>query len=141
MKVLKIGRAPDNDIVIGDRQVSNHHLLISKNEAGVFYVQDLNSSNGTFVNGHKINIEPTPLDFSDIIKIGETILPWRDYFKKEEAKADPEPEKPMLPLSDSAKEEISFMANNRTLTWGFVTILAIFLILLMIWYFSNVVSP
>src|SRR5437764_6086620 len=50
--VLKVGRAPDNDIVLVDpeRSVSRWHAAISIDTGGVS-IEDLNSSNGTFVDG------------------------------------------------------------------------------------------
>jgi adenylate cyclase len=50
--VLKVGRAPDNDIVLVDpeRSVSRWHAAISIGTGGVS-IEDLNSSNGTFVDG------------------------------------------------------------------------------------------
>lgn len=143
MKVLKIGRASDNDVVISDKQVSGQHLLISQNEEGLFYAQDLNSTNGTFINGKKISIEPVALAYNDVIKIGETLLPWRDYFKTEETSSDKpiENNSEEYTLSAEAKSQISYRANNRTLTWGLSLVLLIFFILLLVWYFTNVISP
>ena len=53
--VLKVGRAPDNDIVLVDpeRSVSRWHAAISIGTGGVS-IEDLNSSNGTFVDGKLI---------------------------------------------------------------------------------------
>jgi len=45
---IKVGRAPDNDWVIDDRTVSAHHALLTLLD-GSIKVEDLNSSNGTFV--------------------------------------------------------------------------------------------
>jgi hypothetical protein len=52
--VVNLGRRLDNQIVIDDPRVSRNHaqMRISK---GNFYLFDLNSSGGTFVNGHRIN--------------------------------------------------------------------------------------
>ncbi|MDR2834625.1 MAG: protein kinase [Bacteroidales bacterium] len=86
-KVVIIGRSADNDIVINDLKVSRHHLQIIQDETGNFYLADFGSTNGTFVNGKKISGEIN-LFPNDVIKIGETILPWNSYFsqniKKEE---------------------------------------------------------
>ncbi len=50
---LTLGRAPDSDIFISDSKVSKKHLSIVF-ENGFIKIKDLNSSNGTFVNGHRI---------------------------------------------------------------------------------------
>ena len=51
--VLSIGRLADNDIVIDDPGVSRHHARLTWRE-NRWVLEDLNSSNGTFVNGQRI---------------------------------------------------------------------------------------
>ena len=52
-QLTHIGRSPENDIQIRDNYVSRKHLeLYKKGER--YFVKDLNSANGTFVNGKKI---------------------------------------------------------------------------------------
>jgi PAS domain S-box-containing protein len=48
-----VGRNPENDIQIDDNSVSRKHLKISQRE-GKFFIQDLMSRNGTFVNGQPL---------------------------------------------------------------------------------------
>lgn len=50
---ITVGRRPDNDLVIDNPAVSGHHCRIYS-QAGSFFVEDLNSTNGTFVNEKKI---------------------------------------------------------------------------------------
>lgn len=64
---LHIGRAPDNDIILDDKRVSRHHAQIS-HEEGEYFIEDLNTSNGTFVNKSKILNQK--LHYGDIIQIG-----------------------------------------------------------------------
>ena len=52
--VIRIGRVEDNDIVVPNRFVSKHHALLTRNSYE-WRVRDLGSSNGTFVNGIKVN--------------------------------------------------------------------------------------
>jgi len=47
---IYVGRSPENQIQIKDRFVSRRHLRISRRE-GKFYLEDLESKNGTFVDG------------------------------------------------------------------------------------------
>ncbi len=47
-----IGRKPDNDIPLDNAAVSGHHCKMYES-GGTWYVEDLNSTNGTFVNGKK----------------------------------------------------------------------------------------
>jgi pSer/pThr/pTyr-binding forkhead associated (FHA) protein len=48
-----IGRSPENDIQIRDNYVSRKHLELYK-KGDKYFIKDLNSANGTFVNGKKI---------------------------------------------------------------------------------------
>ena len=52
--VISIGRARDNEIVIENLSVSRNHARIRR-EGESFAIADLNSANGTFVNGVKIS--------------------------------------------------------------------------------------
>ena len=67
MKVIKVGRGYENDEVLNDSTVSRNHLEIFFGDDRLVVVTDLNSANGTTVNGKKIN-EPTKLDSLDILK-------------------------------------------------------------------------
>lgn len=80
MKVITIGRSKDhNDIVVDDVKVSRNHLQMVMDDQGNYSVLDLNSTNGTFVNGRRITGE-VPLQITDELKIGDTVLSWQCYF-------------------------------------------------------------
>lgn len=67
---LRIGRAPDNDIVLPDAQVSGHHAQMW-GQAGQLYVRDLSSTNGTFLNGRRIAAVEM-LRPGDVLQVGST---------------------------------------------------------------------
>lgn len=50
---LTIGREDSNDLVLRDKAVSKEHAVIFR-RGSKFYVEDLNSTNGTYVNGKRI---------------------------------------------------------------------------------------
>ncbi|MBQ4398577.1 MAG: protein kinase [Bacteroidales bacterium] len=79
MKIITVGRETGNDVVIPDSFVGRHHLQLIKDEAGAYFVRDLDSTNGTFVNGKRIYGE-VAVDEQDVIRIGNTTLPWISYF-------------------------------------------------------------
>ncbi len=64
---MTIGRNPSNDIVIPEQTVSSKHATITV-EKGNFFIQDLGSTNGTFVNGSRV--QGKILKSGDLIKLG-----------------------------------------------------------------------
>jgi pSer/pThr/pTyr-binding forkhead associated (FHA) protein len=72
---LTVGRKPDNDIVIDNPVVSGHHCRIVR-QGETFSVEDLNSSNGVFVNAKKI--AKVGLKHNDIIDIAKHALRFID---------------------------------------------------------------
>ena len=67
--VVTLGREGYNDIVLIDPESSRKHAQISF-QAGRYVVEDLGSTNGTFVNGRQI-LTATTLNPGDVIEIGE----------------------------------------------------------------------
>ena len=51
---IKIGKATDNDFVIEDPQVSRYHALLIEEAPGAMLLEDLDSTNGTYVNDNQI---------------------------------------------------------------------------------------
>jgi len=70
-QMITIGRAPDNDVVVGDPATSGHHGQIEV-RTGSFWISDLGSTNGTQVNGEPV-IEKQLAD-GDTIAIGQNTL-------------------------------------------------------------------
>lgn len=69
---LRIGRAPPADIVLSDRQVSRSHCLVELADGGL-RVSDLNSTNGTFIDGERIS-GPSPLGVGSTLRVGTILL-------------------------------------------------------------------
>ena len=80
MKVITIGRSSQNDITVNDSKVSRHHCQIIQHDDGNFSLSDFGSTNGTYVNGNRVHGE-VKLNPSDVVRIGNTTLQWRNYFK------------------------------------------------------------
>jgi len=70
-EIIQIGRGARNDIVIDDNEVSREHcrLVWSKDH---FELYDLDSSNGTYVNGQRVS-ESWPIASDSIIELGDSI--------------------------------------------------------------------
>lgn len=68
---VTIGRDITNDIVINDPEVSRHHLRFTRGGGG-FTMEDLGSTNGTFINGQRMT-GSRPLRPGDMIGLGETV--------------------------------------------------------------------
>jgi hypothetical protein len=67
---LSIGRSPEADVRIEDRYASGIHARIYSRGAN-YYVEDMNSTNGTFLNGGRLNGE-AQLDDLDSVRVGNT---------------------------------------------------------------------
>ena len=69
---LTVGRKDDNSIVLSDQHVSgNHAKIIVKND--LLFIEDLNSTNGTYLNGNKISGKMKLIN-KDEIKIGASVF-------------------------------------------------------------------
>ena len=77
MRQISLGRSKDNDITIDDDSVSRHHATIIQSSSGIV-INDNGSSNGTFINGNRINQESV-LKKNDILKLGTALIPWMNY--------------------------------------------------------------
>jgi predicted component of type VI protein secretion system len=69
--IITLGRDITNDIVINDPEVSRHHMRLTRG-AGGFTIEDLGSTNGTFINGQRMT-GAKPLTNGDMIGLGETV--------------------------------------------------------------------
>lgn len=68
----RIGRGADNDIRLMNDSISSHHAEIHRRREGGFYIVDLASTNGVFVNENKIT--QTELSNGDLVELGEVRL-------------------------------------------------------------------
>ncbi len=73
---MTIGRSRSNGIPLSDQFVSHMHARVYPN-GHFFFIEDLGSTNGTFLNGHKVN-EPTQLKVRDLVSFGDTVLRYEE---------------------------------------------------------------
>jgi signal transduction histidine kinase len=106
---VTIGRDMSNVLTLGDTKVSRKHCRIDK-EGGTFSIQDLESSNGTCVNGELIK-ERKKLTDEDSIEIGDTLIiftlkepdeitSFSEFLPKSEEETAPKPTPPAGHVSD-----------------------------------------
>jgi hypothetical protein len=70
--MVMIGRGADCQLILDDDYVSTRHARVVSTPNGI-YVEDLGSTNGTYVNGQRITA-PTTITLADTVRIGKTIL-------------------------------------------------------------------
>lgn len=132
-KGLRIGRAPDNDIVIPHERVSRLHSTVYGVQ-GVIFIRDEVSKNGTYLNSKRITA-PMPLRPGDQIRIGDAVLNVR-YAAIAVARQQPLPPPPSpgtpLPNNDQMdttaglghlfKNAIPLVSRVGFITGGIVTL-------------------
>ena len=101
--VVTVGRSSDNDIQLSDTTVSQHHAKFIINGEGLL-IEDLNSTNGTYINGEAIRRHQ--LQNGDEVMIGQHKLSF-DKLGQEEEEIEHEP---TLQLSRHSIEQM--LSNN-----------------------------
>ncbi|MFJ3492432.1 FHA domain-containing protein [Streptomyces sp. NPDC086091] len=69
-RTVRIGRAPDNDLVVDDLVVSRHHAELRALADGGYEIADLGSHNGTYLNG--LPVTAAPVGPGDVVGIGHS---------------------------------------------------------------------
>jgi len=106
--LVNLGRAPDNDVVVGytmdvdslegkiptgrvteDDTVSRRHAQIVVQEDGRVYIADTGSTNGTFVNGKRVNGSAW-LQAGDTIRMGNTEIRFQGISRVDEKEGQPD---------------------------------------------------
>jgi pSer/pThr/pTyr-binding forkhead associated (FHA) protein len=126
-KIIKIGRAPDNDIVLSHLSISRHHLEVFIDPHGNVFITDMESANGTYVNGNKVK-GSLMLSKGDILKLGaEKPLQWQNWISQD-----------LLPTSDKdinqSKQIYTVKSKQSEITTIILAIIAFVLITLITFY-------
>ncbi|MEV7212050.1 FHA domain-containing protein [Kitasatospora cineracea] len=75
-QTITLGRAHDSTIVLDDDYASSRHARIYPDQAGQWTVEDLGSTNGTYLDRQRLTT-PTPLQIGVPIRIGRTVIELR----------------------------------------------------------------
>ena len=102
---IKIGRDNSNDIVINEPRVSRNHAIITILDNGSYEVKDLGSSNGTFINGKRI--ERQIITPADKLTVADSIVNWLPAFASQKTTA-----------VNSVIQEAAFAKIRKTITVG-----------------------
>jgi pSer/pThr/pTyr-binding forkhead associated (FHA) protein len=100
---LSVGRKPDNDIVIDNPAVSGHHCRLSL-QGGAYFVEDLESTNGTYLNEKRI--KKAGLHHNDMVGVAKHSL----VFLEDQPA---EPAKPPVPEAPPAKDGTMVMSPEQ----------------------------
>lgn len=75
-EAMTIGRSSESGLVIRDDYTSSHHArLLLRGDA--WAIQDLDSTNGTFLGGKRLGSAPAPISIGDTVKVGATTFELR----------------------------------------------------------------
>ena len=104
--LIRVGRELDNDIILVDPKASRYHLELRRNESGGFEVSDVDSANGSFIEGEKL--EPNnwiTLSRRDTLRVGDTSLRWEKASSMEQTVS-------MAPINAPAQSESSSTSDD-----------------------------
>jgi len=102
-EVSNVGRDITNNIVINDREVSRHHLRLMRGAEG-YTVEDLGSTNGTFINGKRVT-GATPLTNGDMLGLGETVTLLFEANRPGAAAPSPQPQPAAEPAPQQPQDD------------------------------------
>mgnify|MGYP003994511183 CR=1 FL=1 len=123
MKLINIGSHNSNEYKIDDSTVSRKHAQLFWDGKKLVILTDLDSTNGTFVNGKKLKI-PTQLNQLDVVKVGNTLIPWMELLFEENIQ-----EEIKIPVSKAS--EPKFLSKG---TWIFLFVMLVIVITLLTHY-------
>jgi adenylate cyclase len=85
--LVAIGRGSSSDIVLLEHKVSRNHAIVRMLAHNEYYVIDVGSSNGTFLNGQRV-VTPTLLKDGDEIEIGAALLTFHQQAEGSDGEID-----------------------------------------------------
>ena len=71
---INLGRSADSTLVLEDEFSSARHAQLVQIDDATWMVSDLQSTNGTFVNGKRVTEEPIAATVGDVVRIGRTLM-------------------------------------------------------------------
>ena len=83
-----IGRAPTNQLVLADEKVSRKHAIVHRQGEHEYWLVDLGSSNGSYLDGRRVS-QPVVLRDGSVVRIGSSTLRFRQLAVPADAGGEP----------------------------------------------------
>lgn len=99
-----LGRDPSNSVVLASRDVSRHHARIDVRNQYEFWLTDLNSKNGTYVNGRRL-MHPVQLESGNEVVLGDCCFTFRASCSRAVGRAE----------ADEKNEEYLTVTRHKTI--------------------------
>ena len=146
---ITIGRDSNNGVVINDSEISRKHARLTF-QGGKYVLDDLGSTNGTFVNGQRL-VGPVVLKAGDVVSLGEQIVLMFDALSVDAGatmvaarKGAPAPVAPPAPVAAAAPppSNATPAAPAKQRSWlplviGIGILLLICLCVVVFWYIDQ----
>lgn len=142
--LLRIGRAPENDLVINQDDIGNLHLELFRDATGNVFITDMESPFGTYVNNKRLK-GYTLLGMGDEVRLGESyILKWEKYTiepvstPRVSAQERPSQKQTVRPTQRTeAKKKTSIPKSDATTNKQLIIIYGVLLFLIILMYLFN----
>lgn len=136
---LRIGSNVDNDMVIESEGVDGNHLELFCDSSGNVFITDLNTKNGTFINGEELNGYAL-LNQGDKVVLGRHyVFRWESFVRKETISTDsPEENKKNSPPNKSSEKpstknhDSNLSASNKELILIYVAIVLVLILMIFL---------
>jgi hypothetical protein len=141
-----LGREEGLDVTIRDPEVSRRHTRITW-QSGNYHIEDLGSTNGTFLNGAMVT-GPQALQSGDTIGVGQTLLVFQSQIAATQAQPAPSPAQQPAPPppAPAAPPQRQQRRRGRCLLWGCGCLILLGLLLVVLsgaamLFFAEEVQP
>lgn len=130
-RAVTIGKGAENDIVLDDDSVSTRHAQL-KYESGGWRIIDLDSTNGTYVEGIRLAPQvPTPLTYGASIRVGGVAL---QLMKEEGADADAAGAEEAAPAAPDARR---VPGGFRLPVWVLLLVLIVLILAVLVYRWTS----
>ncbi len=106
--ILIIGRDPLLDVALANPEVSRQHARMARDENGDYKIQDLGSTNGTFVNGQRLGGEPYTLQAGQEVVLGSSVILRYELATADEGAVPEEESAPGIETAVAAQPALAF---------------------------------